>query len=147
MIIFVGGGQGEGYWGHILPKTPKIALISECLAADSSPDASADALAIINIRNFEIRRKHFLNLFSFFRILSRLILSWTYWTKCRQFRLLLRLSLLMENEVSEAKRRRHFDLASHRFTDNTHNFAFFESDFAAVKTGLKSRQRSLRVQS
>ena len=55
MIIFVGGGQGEGYWGHILPKTPKIALISECLAADSSPDsspdASADALAIINIRN------------------------------------------------------------------------------------------------
>ena len=98
-------------------------------------------------RNFEIKRKHFLNLFSFFRILSRLILSWTYWTKCRQFRLLLRLSLLMENEVSEAKRRRHFDLASHRFTDNTHNFAFFESDFAAVKTGLKSRQRSLRVQS
>ena len=50
MIIFVGGGQREGYWGHILLKTPKIALISEYLAADSSPDASADALAIINIR-------------------------------------------------------------------------------------------------
>ena len=52
MIIFVGGGGGqrEGFGGHILPKTPKIALISECLAADSSPDASADALAIINIR-------------------------------------------------------------------------------------------------
>ena len=50
MIIFVrGGGQREGYWGHILLKTPKIALISEYLAADSSPDASADALAIINI--------------------------------------------------------------------------------------------------
>ena len=44
-----GGGQREGYWGHILLKTPKIALISEYLAADSSPDASADALAIINI--------------------------------------------------------------------------------------------------
>ena len=51
MIIFVGGGEGqrEGYWGHILLKTPKIALISEYLAADSSPDASADALCIINI--------------------------------------------------------------------------------------------------
>ena len=44
-----GGEQREGYWGHILLKTPKIALISEYLAADSSPDASADALAIINI--------------------------------------------------------------------------------------------------
>ena len=31
------------------PKTPKMALISEYLAADTSPDASADALAIINI--------------------------------------------------------------------------------------------------
>ena len=50
MIIFVGGGQREGYWGHILLKTPKMALISEYLAADLSPDASADALAIINIR-------------------------------------------------------------------------------------------------
>ena len=51
MIIFVGGGgQREGYWGHILLKTPKIAHISEYLAADSSPDASPDALAIINIR-------------------------------------------------------------------------------------------------
>ena len=39
MIIFVRvGGQREGYWGHILLKTPKIALISEYLAADSSPD-------------------------------------------------------------------------------------------------------------
>ena len=30
-------------------KTPKIALISDYLAAASSPDESADALAIINI--------------------------------------------------------------------------------------------------
>ena len=47
MIIFLGGGRGrrEGYWGHILLKTPKMALISEYLSAD----ASADALAIINI--------------------------------------------------------------------------------------------------
>ena len=35
--------------GHIWPKTPKIALISEYLAADLSADASADALAIIDI--------------------------------------------------------------------------------------------------
>ena len=51
-IIFFGrgGGQREGYGGHIWPKTPKMALISEYLAADSSPDASEDTLAIINIR-------------------------------------------------------------------------------------------------
>ena len=50
MIIFFGGGRGqrEGYWGHILLKTPKIALISEYLAADLSAVASADTLAIIN---------------------------------------------------------------------------------------------------
>ena len=49
--FFLGGGRGrrKGYWGHILLKTPKMALISEYLAADLSPDASADALAIINI--------------------------------------------------------------------------------------------------
>ena len=48
-IFFWGGrGQREGYWGHILLKTPKIALISEYLAADLSAVASADALAIIN---------------------------------------------------------------------------------------------------
>ena len=35
--------------GCTWPKKPKMALISEYLAADSSPDASADALAIINI--------------------------------------------------------------------------------------------------
>ena len=35
--------------GLIWPKTPKMALISEYLAADSSPDASADALCIIDI--------------------------------------------------------------------------------------------------
>ena len=35
----------EGYGGHIWLKTPKMALISEYLAADSSPDA----LAIVNI--------------------------------------------------------------------------------------------------
>ena len=44
--FFWGGrGQREGYWGHILLKTPKVALISEYLAAD----ASADALCIIDI--------------------------------------------------------------------------------------------------
>ena len=35
-------------WGHILPKTPKMELISIYLAAGSSPKASADALAIID---------------------------------------------------------------------------------------------------
>ena len=47
MIIFFwgGGGQRDRYWGHILLKTPKVALISEYLAAD----LSADALCIINI--------------------------------------------------------------------------------------------------
>ena len=47
MIFF--DPQREGYGGHIWLKTPKMALISEYLAADSPPDASADALAIINI--------------------------------------------------------------------------------------------------
>ena len=51
MIFFLGGGGGqrEGYWGHILLKTPKILLISEYLAADLSAVASADALGRINI--------------------------------------------------------------------------------------------------
>ena len=45
-----GGGQREGNGGHIWQKKkPKMALISDYLAAASSPDASADALAIINI--------------------------------------------------------------------------------------------------
>ena len=56
IIVFFGGGQREGYVGRTWPKKPKMALISEYLAADSSPDASADAsadaLAIINIRYF-----------------------------------------------------------------------------------------------
>ena len=43
-----GKGQREGYGGHIRPKNPKMVLISEYLAADSSPDASADVLAKIN---------------------------------------------------------------------------------------------------
>ena len=47
--FFLGGGQREGYWCHIWPETPKMALISEYLAADSCPNASADALGIINI--------------------------------------------------------------------------------------------------
>ena len=34
--------------GHVWPKTPKTALISEYLAADSSPDTSSDAMAIID---------------------------------------------------------------------------------------------------
>ena len=42
-IIFFGrgGGQREGYGGHIWPRNPKRALISEYLAAD--------ALGIINL--------------------------------------------------------------------------------------------------
>ena len=43
--------QREGYGGRIWPKKPKMALISEYLAADLFADASADALAIINIGN------------------------------------------------------------------------------------------------
>ena len=53
LLIFFfswGGGQREWLWGRIWPKNHKFALLSEYLAADLSPDASADALAIINIR-------------------------------------------------------------------------------------------------
>ena len=49
LFFFGGGDQRQGYWGHLLLKTPKIALVSEYLAADLSADASADALCIINI--------------------------------------------------------------------------------------------------
>ena len=45
----VGGGQREGHGARIWPKKHKKPLISEYLAADLSADASADALAIINI--------------------------------------------------------------------------------------------------
>ena len=40
--------------GRTWPKKPKMALISEYLAADLSLDASADALAIINIGNLSL---------------------------------------------------------------------------------------------
>ena len=52
IIVFLGEGQREGYVGRTWPKKPKMALISEYFAADSSPDASADALAIMNIGKF-----------------------------------------------------------------------------------------------
>ena len=52
LFFFWGGGQRQGYWGHILLKTPKMALISEYLAADLPADAYADALCIINIGYF-----------------------------------------------------------------------------------------------
>ena len=57
----MGGGKGqiEGYWGHILLKTPKVALISEYLAADLSADASADALCIIKIGQCSLDKCHF----------------------------------------------------------------------------------------
>ena len=47
--IILGGGQREGNGGHICGKNPKMALISDYLAAALSPDVSADALDIINI--------------------------------------------------------------------------------------------------
>ena len=49
MYFFGGGGQREGHGARIWPNKHKMELISEYLAADTSPDASADALAIINI--------------------------------------------------------------------------------------------------
>ena len=49
---FWGGGQMEGIGGHIWRKYPKMALFPDYLAPASSPDASADALAIINIGTF-----------------------------------------------------------------------------------------------
>ena len=54
MIISFWGGRGQrkGYWGHILLKTPKVALISEYLAAD--------ALCIINIGFFLAKNLSFL---------------------------------------------------------------------------------------
>ena len=48
-----------------MPKTPKMALISEYLAADSSPDASADALCIIDIGYSDTGRCRPIHLFSF----------------------------------------------------------------------------------
>ena len=47
-LHLINKGQKKGI-GAIWPKTHKMVLISEYLAADSSPDASVDALAIINI--------------------------------------------------------------------------------------------------
>ena len=40
----------EGYGVYTLPKKPKMALITDPLPADLSPDASADAPPRINIR-------------------------------------------------------------------------------------------------
>ena len=45
LLFFWGVDQSEGHGGHIWPKKPKMALISEYLAAD----LSSDALCIINI--------------------------------------------------------------------------------------------------
>ena len=49
LFFFGGGDQREGHGGRTWPKNPKMAHISEYLAADLSADASADALCIINI--------------------------------------------------------------------------------------------------
>ena len=49
-----GGSQREGHGARIWPKKHKKPLISEYLAADLSADASADALAIINIGSVSI---------------------------------------------------------------------------------------------
>ena len=51
-FFFLRGAQREGNGGHICGKNPKMALISDYLAADSSADASADALAIIYMGHF-----------------------------------------------------------------------------------------------
>ena len=50
-MFFSGGGGVKGKEMEAICglKPPEMALISEYLAADSSPVASADALAIINI--------------------------------------------------------------------------------------------------
>ena len=50
MYFFGGrGGAKRRSWGSYMALKHKKALISEYLAADLSADASADALAIINI--------------------------------------------------------------------------------------------------
>ena len=51
IFSFGGGGGGrEGYGDFTSPKKPKMALITDPLPADLSPDASADAPPRINIR-------------------------------------------------------------------------------------------------
>ena len=52
LLIFFWGGGGvrEGYGVYTSPKKPKMALITDPLPADLSPDASADAPPRINIR-------------------------------------------------------------------------------------------------
>ena len=52
-VFFWGGDQREGHGTRIWPNKHKMELISEYLAADTSPDASADALAIINVGKFK----------------------------------------------------------------------------------------------
>ena len=49
-FFFGGVGGREGYEVYTSPKKPKIALITDHLPADLSPDASADAPPRINIR-------------------------------------------------------------------------------------------------
>ena len=56
ILLLFGGGVNEGYWGHIWPKN-WVSLTSECLAADLSADASADALCIINIGHLVPQRQ------------------------------------------------------------------------------------------
>ena len=82
-VILGGRGQREGYWGHILLKTPKIALISEYLAADLSAVASADALAIINNSNscqqksIHVTGNQFLN-----QVINFSVWRWSWKIKC-----------------------------------------------------------------
>ena len=48
-LKFGGGGGREGYGVYTSPKKPKMALITDHLPADLSPDASADAPPRINM--------------------------------------------------------------------------------------------------
>ena len=69
----MGGGQREGHGARIWPNKHKMELISEYLDADTSPDASADALAIINIGYFTV--------FEFLKVVLFLTVCFKVFTK------------------------------------------------------------------
>ena len=62
VLYWFGGGCREESGVHTWPKKPKMALITDPLPADLSPDASADAPPRINISLLSSRSADMLHL-------------------------------------------------------------------------------------